>query len=203
MIKRSRPHIRGLFRLLLVLAAIFCAESVIRPNIAIIAEHQCANRAAAIINSAVLAELDSAGELIESAVKINYSADGKITSVVSNGYFFSITKELISKKLIEEFSDTGIIRTKVRLGSLFGIPTLSAGAEIPVYIYAAGTPETDISGRLITTGINQSIYRVTLTYRAEVTALIAFHPARVAVEDEIVLAEIVFGGEVPQVVINR
>ena len=185
------------------MAAIFCAESVIRPNIAIIAEHQCANKAAAIINSAVLAELDSTGELIESAVKINYSADGKITSVVSNGYFFSIVKERIAKKLIEEFSDTGIIRTKVRLGSLFGIPTLSSGAEIPVYIYAAGTPETDISGRLITTGINQSIYRVTLTYRAKITSIIALHPASTVVEDEIVLAEIVFSGEVPQVVINR
>ncbi len=201
--KRRKPRFRRAIALFAAFALIFGAESLIRPNIAVIAEYQCANVAAEIINSAVLAELDSAGDLIESAVKIDRSADGKIISVVSNGYFFSIVKERIAKKLIEEFSDVGAMRTKVRIGALFGIPTISAKPEIPVYIYAAGAPETEISGTLVTTGINQSIYRVTLTYRAEVTALIAFHPASVAVEDEIVLAEIVFSGEVPQVVVNR
>ena len=201
--KRKKPHFRGIAVLAAALALLFGAESLIRPNIAVIAEYQCANAAAEIINSAVLAELDSAGDLIESAVKIDRSADGKIISVVSNGYFFSIVKERITKKLIEEFSGVGAMRTKVCIGALFGIPTVSADPEIPVYIYAAGAPETEISGTLITTGINQSIYRVTLTYRANATSLIAFHHSRITVEDEIVLAEIVFGGEVPQVVINR
>lgn len=201
--KRRKPRFRGVIALVAAFALIFGAESLIRPNIAVIAEYQCANAAAEIINSAVLAELDSAGDLIESAVKIDRSADGKIISVVSNGYFFSIIKERIAKKLIDDFSGSGAVRTKVRLGALFGIPTVSAGPEIPVYIYFAGAPKTEISGTLVTTGINQSIYRVTLTYRAEVTALIAFHPAKIAVEDEIVLAEIVFSGEVPQVVVNR
>ena len=84
-----------------------------------------------------------------------------------------------------------------------GIPTLSDGPRIPIYIYAVGMPETEISGTLITTGINQSIYRITLTYSAEITSLIAFHRISTVVTDEIVLAEIVFSGEVPQVVINR
>lgn len=201
--KKSKPRIKGVLTIFIIFALLFGMESLIRPNIAIIAEHQCANAAAEIINSAVLAELDSSGALIENAVKINCSADGKITSVVSSGYFFSIIKERIIKQLIAEFSDTGAIRAKVRFGALFGIPTVSAGPEIPIYIYAAGTPEADISGTLITTGINQSIYRVTLTYRAKITSIIALHPASTVVEDEIVLAEIVFSGEVPQVVINR
>ena len=201
--KRVRPRFRGFVALFAAAALIFGAERLIRPNIAVIAEYQCANAAAEIINSAVLDELGSAENLLESAVKIDRSADGKIISVVSNGYLFSIIKERITKKLLSEFSDAGAVRTKVRFGAVFGVPTVSSGPEIPVYIYFAGTPKTEISGTLVTMGINQSIYRVTLRYRAEITALVALHPASAVVEDEIVLAEIVFGGEVPQVVINR
>lgn len=201
--KRIRPRFRGIIALFAALLIIFGIESSIRPNIAAIANHQCANKAAEIINHAVLSELDSAGELIENAVKINYLPNGKISSVVSNGYFLSITKEQISKRLITEFSDAKSIRTNVYLGAVLGIPTLSDDPIIPIYIYAAGMPETEISGTLITTGINQSIYRITLTYSAEITSLIAFHRISTVVTDEIVLAEIVFSGEVPQVVVNR
>lgn len=201
--KRIRPRFRGIIALFAAFLIIFGIESSIRPNIAAIANHQCANKAAEIINHAILSELDSAGELIENAVKINYLPNGKISSVVSNGYFLSITKEQISKRLITEFSDAKSIRTNVYLGAVLGIPTLSDDPIIPIYIYAAGMPETEISGTLITTGINQSIYRITLTYSAEITSLIAFHRISTVVTDEIVLAEIVFSGEVPQVVVNR
>ena len=201
--KRIRPRFCGIIALFAALLIIFGIESSIRPNIAAIANHQCANKAAEIINHAILSELDSAGELIENAVKINYLPNGKISSVVSNGYFLSITKEQISKRLITEFSDAKSIRTNVYLGAVLGIPTLSDCPRIPIYIYAAGMPETEISGTLITTGINQSIYRITLTYSAEITSLIAFHRISTVVTDEIVLAEIVFSGEVPQVVVNR
>lgn len=201
--KRIRPRFRGIIALFAAFLIIFGIESSIRPNIAAIANHQCANKAVEIINHAILSELDSAGELIENAVKINYLPNGKISSVVSNGYFLSITKEQISKRLITEFSDAKSIRTNVYLGAVLGIPTLSDGPRIPIYIYAVGMPETEISGTLITTGINQSIYRITLTYSAEITSLIAFHRISTVVTDEIVLAEIVFSGEVPQVVINR
>ena len=201
--KRIRPRFCGIIALFAAFLIIFGIESSIRPNIAAIANHQCANKAAEIINHAILSELDSAGELIENAVKINYLPNGKISSVVSNGYFLSITKEQISKRLITEFSDAKSIRTNVYLGAVLGIPTLSDGPRIPIYIYAVGMPETEISGTLITTGINQSIYRITLTYSAEITSLIAFHRISTVVTDEIVLAEIVFSGEVPQAVVNR
>lgn len=201
--KRTKPSLKIFFAVIFVFVLVFCAESIIGPNIEVIAEHHCANRAAEIINSAVLNELASDRELIESAVKISRSADGKITSVTSSGYLFSIIKERITKQLLSEFSETQSCKSEVPLGALFGIPTVFSSPKIPVYIYASGAPQADISGGLVTTGINQSIYRVTLTYRAKITSIIAFHPASTVVEDEIVLAEIVFSGEVPQVVINR
>ena len=111
--KRIRPRFCGIIALFAAFLIIFGIESSIRPNIAAIANHQCANKAAEIINHAILSELDSAGELIENAVKINYLPNGKISSVVSNGYFLSITKEQISKRLITEFSDAKSIRTNV------------------------------------------------------------------------------------------
>lgn len=89
--KRIRPRFLGIIALFAAFLIIFGIESSIRPNIAAIANHQCANKAAEIINHAILSELDSAGELIENAVKINYLPNGKISSVVSNGYFLSIT----------------------------------------------------------------------------------------------------------------
>ena len=96
--KRTKPSLKIFFAVIFVFVLIFCIESLIGPNIEVIAEHHCANRAAEIINSAVLNELASDRELIESAVKISRSADGKITSVTSSGYLFSIIKERINFK---------------------------------------------------------------------------------------------------------
>lgn len=201
--RKSKSKRVILLPLLISLIVFLSTEALIRPNLVVIAKHRCAWLAVEAVNAAILSELDSGEELIENAVKINRASDGKITSVVSSGYFFGIIKEHISKKLISEFSDTRHIKTTVSLGSLFGIPTLSTKPEIPIYIYAVGTPETEIDGTLVTTGINQSIYRIVLTYSVEITSVIAFHPISSVVTDEIVLSEIVFSGEVPKVVINK
>lgn len=189
--------------LLVLLSAVIIIEALIQPNLAVIVKQRCIWFASEAINASILSELEASKSLIDSAVTTNCSSDGKITSVVSSGYLLSILKERISKNLLSEFSDTKYIKTNISFGALFGVPALSAKPEIPIYIYAVGSPNTEIDGTLVTTGINQSIYRIVLTYSVEITSVIALHPVSSVVSDEIVLSEIVFSGEVPQVVINR
>lgn len=183
----------------------FCLlEGAAEPAVESAAKYQAELHAAEILNDAVMQELETSRDIISGAVLINYTDDGKIASVVADGYVFSFVKEHITKALIESLSDARTSVTSVPLGVFSGIPILSgAGPGVPIYISLLGAPKTEISGSLVSSGINQSIYRVVLTYTVQMTALVPFYSVSAEVSDEVVLAEIVFSGEVPQVVINK
>jgi len=186
------------------MALILVLESAARPVIKSVAKYQASIKAAEIINSTIVSELETSGEIIKNAIKINYAEDGKVKAIVSDSYVFSFVKEHISKSLISAFSDAKNYKTDIPLGVFSGIAMFSGtGPGVPIQISIIGTPESEIHGELISTGINQNIYRVTLEYKINVTALIPFYSVTAEIADKIVLAEIVFTGDIPEVVINK
>ena len=195
---------RYIFFLMLIILLIFIFESASRPLVKSVAKYQATLKATEIINEAILGELETSGEIIKNAIRINYSDDGSVNSVVADSYVFSFIKEHISKSLISVFSSANNCRTEIPMGVFSGVAMFSGfGPGVPIEISLIGTPKSEISGELVTTGINQNIYRVVLKYSVDITALIPFYSVNTEVSDEIVLAEIIFTGDIPEVVINK
>ncbi len=195
---------RYIFFLAVILLIILILESSARPLIKSVAKYQASVKAAEIINEAILSEFETSGEIIKSAIRINYSDDGEVKSIVTDSYVFSFVKEHISKSLIASFSSASNCKTEIPMGVFSGVALFSGyGPGVPIQISLIGTPRSEIRGDLVTTGINQNIYRVVLEYSVEITALIPFYSVTTEISDEIVLAEIVFTGDIPEVVINK
>ena len=193
---------RYIFFLMLIILLIF--ESASRPLVKSVAKYQATLKATGIINEAILGELETSGEIIKNAIRINYSDDGSVNFVVADSYVFSFVKEHISKSLISVFSSANNCRTEIPMGVFSGVAMFSGfGPGVPIEISLIGTPKSEISGELVTTGINQNIYRVVLKYSVDITALIPFYSVNTEVSDEIVLAEIIFTGDIPEVVVNK
>lgn len=195
---------RYIFFLAVILLLALILESAVRPLIKSVAKYQASIKAAEIVNEAILSELETSGEIIKSAIRINCSEDGKVQSVVADSYVFSFVKEHISKSLISSFSSANNCKTEIPLGVFSGVALFSGvGPGVPIEISLVGAPQSEIKGDLVTTGINQNIYRVVLEYSVDITALIPFYSVAAEVSDEIVLAEIIFTGDIPEVVVNK
>lgn len=195
---------RYVFFTAVIILIVLIFEASARPIVKAAAKYQASLKAAEIINGAILSELETNGEIIKNAIHISYSEDGGVKSVVTDSFVFSFVKEHISKKLVSEFSAVQNCKTEIPIGTFLGSSMLSSvGPNVPVRVSLLGAPRSEIKGELATTGINQNIYRVVLRYSAEITALIPFYSVSTVVSDEIVLAEIIFTGEIPEVVINK
>ncbi len=201
---KARFRWRYIFFLIIVVMIVPLLESAARPVIKSVAKYQASIKATEIINEAVFSELETSGEIIKNAVRVNYSDDGTVKSIVADSYIFSFVKEHISKNLVSSFSSANNCKTEIPLGVFSGIAIFSgSGPGVPIQISLIGTPESEITGELLTSGINQNIYRVVLKYSIEITALIPFYSVTTEISDEIVLAEIIFTGDIPEVVINK
>lgn len=189
----------SVFILLLLSYALYSVYSLSKPLI----RYQTRYKTTEIIHNAVMEEMEASEELLKSAVKLQYAEDGKITAVVTDAYLFSVIKEHLTDRLLKEFSDVNLCRTQISLFSILGIPFWErSGPDISFSVGMIGVPESEIKGNLSSFGINQNLYRITLSYKAKVNALFPFYSVDTEVSDQIVLYEIVFVGEVPGVILE-
>lgn len=97
-----------------------------------------------------------------------------------------------------EESDIGI-----RLGSFTGIKLLSGrGPEIPIKISVIGNVETDFKSEFKEAGINQTLHRLYLDVECEVSILTPFDTIEEKIKNQVVLAENVIIGKIPETYYN-
>lgn len=198
-----KKRIIFLLFLLIFLLAVFIFHSI-RSAAKPLVQYQIRYKATEMIHKAVLEETKASEELLKSAVKLQYAEDGKITAVITDAYLFSVIKEHLTDRLLKEFSDVSLCKTEIPLFSVLGIPFFSRSEPvIPFCIGMIGVPEAEIKGNLSSFGINQNLYQITLSYSANVNALFPFYPVSTAVSDQIILYEIVFAGEVPDMILEQ
>lgn len=91
----------------------------------------------------------------------------------------------------------------IPLGTASGIPILSGkGPAIRVYFTPAGSVTSDYESEFVSSGINQTLYRVKLRMSASVKLVMAGIAETVSVVSEAAIAENVIVGDVPQVYTN-
>lgn len=153
-----------------------------------------------IILNAIWEKFDCNEEILENAITIQKADNGKVTSIVANSFLFSILKQKITQNLLDDFSDIRLCKTELPIFmDLFpeNPPT------VPFRFRTIGVPSAEIRGLLSSSGLNQSHYQVLLSYSVEISALFPFSFITETVSDEIILTEIVFSGDIPNVIWNR
>ena len=118
-------------------------------------------------------------------VKTNIISINEITSGIANNIVDSLEKNKSEVIYIRSGSFTG---SKILAGS---------GPNIPIRISSAGNVITDLRSEFISTGINQTLHRIYLQVDCSVSILTPFKNISKDVSNQVLLAESVIVGNVP------
>lgn len=89
-------------------------------------------------------------------------------------------------------------RVYIYSGAITGIRFLSgAGPRIPLKIASVGNIDTDLKSEFISQGVNQTLHRVYLEIKANVSILSSFKTIESSIQNQVLIAEHVIIGEIP------
>ena len=134
----------------------------------------------------------------EDLMDVQKDADGNVVMIKANinpiNGIMSDVAVRVQEKINEYEEDT----VYLSLGSLTGIEVLTAaGPKIPVKISTGGNVETTYESEFVSVGINQTKHRIYLDVVCEISILTPFEEIKTNVTNQIVLAENVIVGKVP------
>ncbi len=198
---------RLLFRRILLILCLFLVISLIalfwlriryRDVIRELAETQVKNTTSDLTNDAIARQIDDGVVQYDRIVYFEKDLDGRITALKTNiGEVNRLKTDILNiindEILALDNSDIGI-----PLGSLFLPELLSGkGPSIPVHILSIRNSDANFVSFFTQAGINQTLHQVTMEVSIDVAVLVLGQTTSFTMESQVVVAETVIVGEVP------
>ena len=198
---------RRFFRRILLFFSLFLVLSLIclfwlriryRDVIRELAETQVKNTTSDLTNDAIARQIDDGVVQYDRIVYFEKDLDGRITALKTNiGEVNRLKTDILNiindEILALDNSDIGI-----PLGSLFLPELLSGkGPAIPVHILSIRNSDANFVSHFTQAGINQTLHQVTMEVSIDVAVLVLGQTTSFTMESEVVVAETVIVGEVP------
>ena len=159
---------------------------------------QVNNEASDAVNVAIDEQI-AAGELsYDKLVTIEKDALGNVTAIRSNMTEINRLKTGILFRIDEQLEGFSVEQLGVPAGSIF-LPELFSGRgpKIPVRVLAVRASDANFRNELSSAGINQTLHRIMLDIRVDVTILTWTGTREVTVDSSVAVAETVIVGTVP------
>ena len=135
-------------------------------------------------------------------VTLEKNADGSITAITANTAHINALSSRIMQE-IANAADSESLNISIPLGSLLGSNLLMGrGPGIPVKVKMLTSSFVRFDNDLISTGINQSRHVITLIANVDIDIMIPLETVSTSVETEILIAETVIVGRVPDTYVN-
>ena len=185
--------------LLLVLALFFILRSKYRQVIEDLAQTQVKNTTSDLTNDAIARQIASGDIQYDRIVFFEKDLEGRITALKTNMSEVNRLKTDILNIINDEIlaldhSDIGI-----PLGSLFFPELLSGrGPAIPVHILSIRNSDASFVSHFSQAGINQTLHRLNMEVSIDVAVLVLGQTSSFAMTSEVVVAETIIVGDVPQ-----
>ena len=198
---RRKKHKIGikLIGLALFLAGILLLADIrVRPIIEKTAAYQSKLLATRIINDAVYSELEDESVVYGDLVTIIYNSDNSISSIQSNMVNINRIKASITKSVNDKLSCLDEHDLSISLGTVSGFEMFyNQGPLIPIKVQPEGYVEATLISSFESTGINQTLHRIIVEIKTEISAIIPGYTSSATVETQFVMAETVIVGNVP------
>lgn len=198
---RRKKHKIGvkLIGLALFLAGILLLVDIrVRPIIKKTAEYQSMVLATRIINDAVYSELEDESVNYGDLVTISYNSDNSISSIESNMVNINRIKARITKSVNDELSCLDEHDLSISLGTVSGFEFFyNQGPLIPIKVRPEGYVEATLISSFESAGINQTLHRIIVEIKTDISAIIPGYTSSATVETQFVMAETVIVGTVP------
>lgn len=163
-----------------------------------LAQTQITNATSDLINDAVADQIASGTIAYDRIVYFEKNLDGRITALKTNigevNRLKTETLNIINDEILAmDESDIGI-----PLGSLFLSEFLSGrGPQIPVHILTIRNSDASFASNFTHAGINQTLHQINMRVSVDVAVLVLGRTTQFTVVSEIVVAETIIVGDVP------
>ena len=200
---RVLRHLRYLVRLvwivlLIVLVLFLMLRSRYRDVIRELAETQVKNTTSDLTNDAIAKQIADGIIQYDRIVYFEKDLDGRITALKTNMSEVNRLKTDILNIINDEILALDTSDLGVPLGSLFLPELLSGkGPAIPVHILSIRNSDATFLSNFSQAGINQTLHQLTMLVSVDVAILVLGQTGSFAVTSEVVVAETVIVGDVP------
>lgn len=154
------------------------------------------------INDAITKKLTDENYDYDYFVTVKYGEDGSVVAVSTNmARINAFSSELLRD--IVNASDSGQLSLSIPVGNLLGSSLLlGRGPEIPVDITMLTSSKVDFKNELVAAGINQTKHQIKLDIIVDIDVILPWKTMSTQVVSEILVAETVIIGDVPQTYLN-
>ena len=197
-------RIRNLFRGILIILALtlmlfFTLRSKYRLVIHDLAQTQVKNSTSDLTNDAIARQI-AIGEIqYDRIVFFEKDLDGRITALKTNMTEVNRLKTDILNIINDEILALDTSDIGIPLGSLFFPEVLSGkGPVIPVHILSIRNSDANFVSHFSQAGINQTLHRLNMEVSIDVAVLVLGQTSSFTMTSEVVVAETVIVGDVPQ-----
>ena len=198
-----RHFLRQVFLYFIVLVAVvlllfFGFRSKFSQAIRSLAETQVINSTSDLINDAIDEQIENGKIQYDRIVFFEKYLNGKITALKTNMSEVNRLKTDILNLINDEILAMDSSNLGVPIGS-FIFPELFAGKGplIPVQIMSIRNSDASFSSEFTEAGINQTLQKMTMTVCVDVTILVLGKTDTFTVSSQVVVAETVIVGQVP------
>ena len=198
-----RRRLRTIFRLMTVflvavLLLFLMLRSRYRDVIRELAQTQVKNTTSDLTNDAIAKQIADGIIQYDRIVYFEKDLDGRITALKTNMSEVNRLKTDILNIINDEILSLDTSDIGIPLGSLFLPERLSGkGPAIPVHILSIRNSDAIFSSGFSQAGINQTLHKLTMEVSVDVAVLVLGETSSFTVTSEVVVAETVIVGDVP------
>ena len=198
--RRIRNWLRGMLILLLILLVLFFAlRSKYRLVIQNLAQTQVKNSTSDLTNDAIAKQIALGQIQYDRIVFFEKDLDGRITALKTNMTEVNRLKTDILNIINDEILALDTSDIGIPMGSLILPEFLSGkGPVIPVHILSIRNSDANFVSHFSQAGINQTLHRLNMEVSIDVAVLVLGHTSSFTMSSEVVVAETIIVGDVPQ-----
>ena len=200
MVRWLQRLLQWLIILVLVLILVFMLlRSKYREVIQDLAETQVKNTTSDLTNDAIAKQIAAGDIQYDRIVYFEKDLDGRITAMKTNMTEVNRLKTDILNIINDEILALDTSDIGIPLGSLF-LPELFSGKgpAIPVHILSIRNSDANFVSHFSEAGINQTLHQLTMEVSVDVAVLELGRTRSFTINSEVVVAETVIIGDVPQ-----
>ena len=195
--------IRRCFTVLLILVLIGLVGFVFLRSkyyavITSLAQTQVTNATSDLINDAVANQISSGNIAYDRIVYFEKDLNGRITALKTNIGEVNALKTQTLNTINEVILESDYFDTGIPIGSLIFPEFLSGrGPQIPVRILSVRNSDATFQSNFTHAGINQTLHQLNMCVLVDVTVLVLGRTISFTVTSEVVVAETIIVGDVP------
>lgn len=201
--RRNRRRWLVFLLVLLLFLGFYLLRFRMVPIIRELAKTRAANEASTAINRAVMRQVADGEIAYDRIVLLEKNVQGGISAIKTNMGEVNRLRSEILDAVDEEVLEISVSEIGVPLGSVI-LPELFSGKGpvIPVRIMSVSTSDAAFSSQFSAAGINQTLHQLLVTVSATMTVLTPLGTQNVTADAQVIVAETVIVGMVPQTYMN-